>query len=202
MLRTTNSTWFNRAATVRLTASGPHSFSHRQGWGAVNYLLRGTWLANHLPDHLPHCSRHGKNVLLLRRRRARMSAGSLGRRPVVFAKRLRISVSETTPIRRPDKCAPGRADAGTEVNPGTFPPLPPGTGMGECGPTAVDVAEGMRTVDSRRACPSPVPFVAMAGLPRMPVTLGDLEWPGPDAVAMLALDTEEDIVCTGERSGV
>lgn len=111
-----------------------------------------------------------------------------------------MSVSETTPVSRPDRCAPGRAEAGTDVNPGTLLPLPPGTGIGECGPAVAAVAVGVRTVDSRRGCVSLVPFV-VAAVPPILVPLGDLEWPWLGGEVILLLDTE-DVVCTGASSGV
>jgi hypothetical protein len=49
--------------------------------------------------------------LLLRRRFLRSSAGSCGWRPVARAKRFKISVKLITPVKRPDKLAPGRLDA-------------------------------------------------------------------------------------------
>lgn len=56
----------------------------------------------------------GRTELLeLLRLRARCSPGSDGRRPDDRANKLRMSVRETTPVRRPDIWAPGSADAGT-----------------------------------------------------------------------------------------
>lgn len=56
----------------------------------------------------------GRTELLeLLRRLARCSPGSEGFMPDDLAKRLRISVRETTPVRRPERLAPGRAEAGT-----------------------------------------------------------------------------------------
>ena len=52
-------------------------------------------------------------LLELMRRFARWALGSVGFRPVDFANRLRISVREMTPLRRPDIRAPIMADAGT-----------------------------------------------------------------------------------------
>lgn len=52
--------------------------------------------------------------LLDERRLCRLvSAGSLGLRPLARAKRFKMSVRETTPDRRPDMLAPGRAEANT-----------------------------------------------------------------------------------------
>lgn len=51
--------------------------------------------------------------LELRRRRDRLSLGLKGLRPDWRAKRFRISVSEMTPVNRPEIRAPGRADAET-----------------------------------------------------------------------------------------
>ena len=53
-------------------------------------------------------------LALLPRRARRASSGSLGCRPLARAKRFRMSVRLTTPLRRPDMCCPGRADAETE----------------------------------------------------------------------------------------
>jgi len=78
-------------------------------------------------------------LLLLRRRRARCSPGSAGWRPEDLANRLRISVSDTTPVRRPDRCAPGRAAAGTAAL--------AGMGKGDCGPDPV-LDAGISTVVS------------------------------------------------------
>ena len=50
---------------------------------------------------------------LLRRRR-RYSAGSAGLRPLARACKFKISVKLTTPTRRPERRAPGNADAGTD----------------------------------------------------------------------------------------
>lgn len=44
----------------------------------------------------------------------RASSGSVGCKPLALAKRFNISVSETTPERRPDICCPGNAEAETE----------------------------------------------------------------------------------------
>lgn len=51
---------------------------------------------------------------LLRRRRLRDSAGSLGLSPVARACRFRMSVRLITPTRRPDNRAPSSADDGME----------------------------------------------------------------------------------------
>lgn len=56
--------------------------------------------------------------LELLRRRLRFSLGSPGLRPLARANRFRISVSETTPTRRPESRAPGREEAGIEVETG------------------------------------------------------------------------------------
>lgn len=53
--------------------------------------------------------------LELLRRRLRLSFGSAGLRPLARAYRFRISVSETTPTRRPERRAPGSEEAGIEV---------------------------------------------------------------------------------------
>lgn len=53
-------------------------------------------------------------LLELRRLCLRISPGSIGLSPLAFAKRLSISVKLTTPVRRPDMEAPGRAAAVTE----------------------------------------------------------------------------------------
>ena len=53
-------------------------------------------------------------LLLERRLRRLISLGSDGWRPLARANRFRTSVSDTTPERRPDMCAPGRATAETE----------------------------------------------------------------------------------------
>jgi hypothetical protein len=52
--------------------------------------------------------------LLLRRRRFRVSAGSVGLKPLARAYKKSTSVRLTTPISRPDNRAPGSADAGTD----------------------------------------------------------------------------------------
>lgn len=57
---------------------------------------------------------------LLRRRRLRVSAGSAGLSPLARACRLRMSVRLTTPTSRPDRQAPGNAEAGMEVAIGEF----------------------------------------------------------------------------------
>ncbi len=85
-------------------------------------------------------SRLGLTELLeLRRRLARCSDGSEGFKPLERANKLRISVSETTPVNRPERWAPGRAAAGTaDEN--------PGLGSGDCGTDVVPEAWGIRTV--------------------------------------------------------
>ncbi|KAK5625486.1 hypothetical protein RRF57_001202 [Xylaria bambusicola] len=61
-------------------------------------------------------SRDGRIELLeLRRLLARCSLGSVGLRPVDLANKLRMSVSVTTPVRRPERWEPGNADPGTDV---------------------------------------------------------------------------------------
>lgn len=57
-------------------------------------------------------------LLELRRRRRRSSDGSNGFRPDCLANKLSMSVSDTTPVRRPEICAPGRAAAETDGNDG------------------------------------------------------------------------------------
>lgn len=52
--------------------------------------------------------------LLLRRRRLRLSAGSAGLSPLARACRFNISVRLTTPTKRPESRAPGRAEAGMD----------------------------------------------------------------------------------------
>jgi hypothetical protein len=52
--------------------------------------------------------------LLLRRLLLRFSAGSAGLNPLARACRFNTSVRLTTPTRRPDNRAPGRADAGID----------------------------------------------------------------------------------------
>lgn len=64
-------------------------------------------------------------LLELLRRRARCSPGSDGRRPDDFANMFRMSVSEMTPVRRPERWAPGMAAAGTT--------LCTWVGRGDCG---------------------------------------------------------------------
>jgi hypothetical protein len=54
--------------------------------------------------------------LELRLRRERLSLGLNGLRPDWRAKRFRISVSEITPVNRPEMRAPGRAEADTAGN--------------------------------------------------------------------------------------
>lgn len=71
-------------------------------------------------------SRLGRTELLeLLRLLARCSLGSDGFRPDDLANRLRMSVSDTTPDSRPDRCAPGSAEEAMEPN------VAPG--VGECG---------------------------------------------------------------------
>lgn len=53
--------------------------------------------------------------LLLRRRWLRLSDGLAGLNPLARAWRFRISVRLTTPNSRPDRRAPGSADAGIDV---------------------------------------------------------------------------------------
>lgn len=53
-------------------------------------------------------------LLELRLRRALCSPGSEGFRPDDRANKFKMSVSEMTPVNLPDKCAPGKAAAGTE----------------------------------------------------------------------------------------
>lgn len=97
-------------------------------------------------------------LLLLRRRRARCSPGSDGCRPDDLANVFRISVSETTPVRRPERLAPGITAAGTEVK---LAVTPDGNGNGDCGAEPV-LAVGIRIVVS--------PVVVAARLPvRLPV---------------------------------
>lgn len=70
----------------------------------------------------------GRTELLeLLLRLALCSLGSEGRKPVDLANMLRISVSEITPVKRPERCAPGSAEAGTEWVIGG------GKGSGDCG---------------------------------------------------------------------
>src|SRR5512140_2493890 len=83
-------------------------------------------------------SRLGRTELLeLRLLRARCSDGSEGRRPLDFANRLRMSVRDTTPVRRPERRAPGSVEAGTDDR--LWP------GRGDCGPDEV-VDVGIITV--------------------------------------------------------
>lgn len=42
------------------------------------------------------------------------SSGSVGCKPLALANKFKISVNETTPLRRPDICCPGNADAETD----------------------------------------------------------------------------------------
>ncbi len=89
------------------------------------------------------------------------SDGSDGFKPVDLAKRFRTSVRETTPVKRPERCAPGSAAAGTED-------AKPGLGSGDCGTEFVPDVGGMRTVGVMPpvpvappmpvATPSPEPF--------------------------------------------
>lgn len=73
-------------------------------------------------------------LLLLLLLLARCSLGSDGRRPLFLANKLRISVSDTTPVNRPDNLAPGNAAAGTEA------------GSGLCGPVEMAVPDGTTTL--------------------------------------------------------
>lgn len=98
----------------------------------------------------------GRTELLeLLRRLARCSPGSDGFRPDDLAKRLRMSVRDTTPLKRPERLAPGRAEAGTlcwacwgsgeggaEPGPGTRTEPPDGARSGVAG------AEGEGDADS------------------------------------------------------
>jgi hypothetical protein len=71
-------------------------------------------------------SRLGRTELLeLLRRLARCSPGFDGCKPEDLANIFRMSVSDTTPLKRPERWAPGNEAAGTEVN--TAP------GTGDCG---------------------------------------------------------------------
>ena len=128
------------------------------------------------------------DVLLLRRRRARISAGSLALSPDVTANRFKTSVSETTPVSRPDKWAPGIAAAGTDTDTGErVGEEPEGVSIDPC---AGPAEEGVRTVDSRRS-PLPDPLRPRVRL----LALGDREW--------LCLDADEPCPgFVGERSGV
>src|SRR5690242_19237169 len=79
-------------------------------------------------------SKLGRTELLeaeLLRRRARWSPGSVGFRPDDLAKRLSMSDSDTTPVRRPERWAPGSAAAGTEEE--KAPPTPTAAGRGDRG---------------------------------------------------------------------
>lgn len=72
----------------------------------------------------------GRTELLeLLRLRARCSAGSAGFSPVDLAKRFKMSVNDTTPVRRPDRWEPGRAAPGTT--------LKLALGVGDCGVEAL-----------------------------------------------------------------
>lgn len=71
--------------------------------------------------------------LLLRRRCARLSIGSAGLNPLARACRLRISVKLTTPSNRPDRRAPGSADAGIDVASVADPGCGDTWGIGKCG---------------------------------------------------------------------
>jgi hypothetical protein len=70
---------------------------------------------------------------LLRRRARRASSGSCGCRPLARAKRLSTSVSEMTPLNRPERLAPGMADA-EMAGAGAAPPrsILPGATLGGC----------------------------------------------------------------------
>ena len=69
-----------------------------------------------LPLSLPVSSVGRTEQLELRLLLALCSLGSNGLRPLVFANKFRMSVNDTTPVKRPDSPAPGSAEAGTEVN--------------------------------------------------------------------------------------
>jgi len=71
--------------------------------------------------------------LLLRRRCARLSMGSAGLNPLARACRFRISVKLTTPSNRPDRRAPGSADAGIDGASVAVPGCGDKCGMGKYG---------------------------------------------------------------------
>lgn len=117
------------------------------------------WFPSHLLLStlvLPPPSRFGLTELLeLRLRRARCSEGSAGWRPLDFANRFRMSVSDTTPERRPDICDPGSAALGTADM--LWP------GRGDCGPDDV-VDAGMRTVGVGGDAAPTAPAIAGVGI--------------------------------------
>lgn len=83
---------------------------------------------------------------------ARCSDGSDGLRPLDFAKRFKISVSDTTPVRRPERCAPGSAAAGTDEE-------KPGLGSGEGGTDVDPEVGGTITVGVMPPVPAALPML-------------------------------------------
>lgn len=77
--------------------------------------------------------------LLLRRLALRASSGSWGFKPLARAKRLSMSVRLTTPLRRPDRLAPGMAFA--EMAGAAVPAR-----SGECAVTPAEAAAGSGTL--------------------------------------------------------
>lgn len=82
--------------------------------GLLNLASSSHLRKSKLPLTLPPSKLGRTELLELRLLRALCSPGSVGFRPDDLAKRFRMSVSDITPVRRPDRCAPGIAAAGTE----------------------------------------------------------------------------------------